>query len=148
MVTVPFWAFVALCVFAAWAVLGRLFLPSVRWYLRRRVNRAIEDINDRLSLSIEPFRLTKRKVLIDRLTFDSHVQDAAAAHALEHGMTRDEVMAEVATYAREIVPSCNAYAYFRIGYWVAGAIARTLYRVRLVPTSFAEALVTNSIVVS
>jgi glycerol-3-phosphate O-acyltransferase len=37
----------------------------------------------------------------------------------------------VALYAREIVPSFNAYAYFRLGYAVARAAARTLYRVRI-----------------
>ncbi|MBW1865197.1 MAG: 1-acyl-sn-glycerol-3-phosphate acyltransferase, partial [Deltaproteobacteria bacterium] len=35
------------------------------------------------------------------------------------------------TYAREIVPSFNAYLYFRIGYWVAKKVARMLYRVRV-----------------
>ena len=40
-------------------------------------------------------------------------------------------MARVASYAREIVPSFNAYAYFRIGYSLARNIARFLYRVRL-----------------
>ena len=34
-------------------------------------------------------------------------------------------------YAREIVPSFNAYLYFRIGYWLAKSVARLLYRVRL-----------------
>jgi glycerol-3-phosphate O-acyltransferase len=35
------------------------------------------------------------------------------------------------SYAREIVPSFNAYLYFRIGYWIAKKIARLLYRVRI-----------------
>jgi 1-acyl-sn-glycerol-3-phosphate acyltransferase len=34
-------------------------------------------------------------------------------------------------YAREIVPSFNAYLYFRVGYWLAKSVARLLYRVRL-----------------
>ena len=38
---------------------------------------------------------------------------------------------KVMTYAREIVPSFNAYLYFRIGYWIAKKIARMLYRVRV-----------------
>jgi glycerol-3-phosphate O-acyltransferase len=37
----------------------------------------------------------------------------------------------VQTFAREIVPSFNAYFYFRIGYWVAKKVARLLYRVRI-----------------
>jgi len=35
------------------------------------------------------------------------------------------------SYAREIVPSFNAYLYFRIGYWMAKKVARLLYRVRV-----------------
>ena len=40
-------------------------------------------------------------------------------------------MTEVHRYAREIVPTFNAYIYFRIGYSLARAVARFLYRVRL-----------------
>jgi glycerol-3-phosphate O-acyltransferase len=40
-------------------------------------------------------------------------------------------MGRVAAYAREIVPSFSTYAYFRLGYSVARATARALYRVRV-----------------
>ena len=40
-------------------------------------------------------------------------------------------MTEVHRYAREIVPTFNAYIYFRVGYSIARAVARFLYRVRL-----------------
>ena len=80
----------------------------MRWVLRRRVNRVIDELNEHLALRIEPFRLTKRQVLIDRLMFDPDVQAAAEAHATESRMHRDEAMDEVRQYAREIVPSFNA----------------------------------------
>lgn len=131
MVSVPTWAFLLLCALAAWAALERLLLPSVRWVLRRRVNRVIDELNEHLALRIEPFRLTKRQVLIDRLMFDPDVQAATEAHATESRMRRDEAMDEVRRYAREIVPSFNAYAYFRFGYWIARTLARALYRVRV-----------------
>jgi glycerol-3-phosphate O-acyltransferase len=41
------------------------------------------------------------------------------------------VLGRIDRYAREIVPSFNAYAYFRIGYRLAKSVARLLYRVRL-----------------
>ena len=47
------------------------------------------------------------------------------------GTPSDVLIAEAARYAREIVPSFNAYAYFRIGHYVARRIIRLLYRVRL-----------------
>ena len=100
---------------AAWAALDRLLIPSVRWYLRRRVNRVINDLNKRLQLRIEPFALTRRAVLIDRLTYDPEIIKAAEAEAEASGKPREAVVREVARYAREIVPSFNAYAYFRVG---------------------------------
>ena len=41
------------------------------------------------------------------------------------------VAQRIARYAREIVPAFNAYLYFRLGYKLARAVARFLYRVRL-----------------
>ena len=41
------------------------------------------------------------------------------------------MQARIRRYAREIVPAFNAYVYFRLGYWLARNIARSLYRVRL-----------------
>ncbi len=130
-VTLPLWLFVFICVLASWAALGSLLIPSVRWFLRRRVSRVIDELNTRLQLKIQPLKLTKRQVLIDRLVYDPDVIKAAEANANERGLPRDAVIAEVVSYAREIVPSFNAYAYFRLGYWAAKLCARLMYRVRL-----------------
>lgn len=129
--TLPTWLAALLIALAAFALLDRLLIPGVRWFLRRKLNLFVEEIGKRLHLEIRPFTLTKRKVLIDRLTFDAKVLEAAGARAREHGIPREVVMAEVARYAREIVPSFNAYAYFRIGYWLARKTARILYRLRV-----------------
>jgi glycerol-3-phosphate O-acyltransferase len=40
-------------------------------------------------------------------------------------------MSRVKKYADEIVPAFNVYVYFRLGYWLARNLARSLYRVRL-----------------
>ncbi|HVR95263.1 MAG TPA: 1-acyl-sn-glycerol-3-phosphate acyltransferase [Thermoanaerobaculia bacterium] len=130
-VTLPVWLVVLLTVLAAWAAFDRLLMPSVRWYLSRRVSRVIDELNTRLRLRIQPFQRTRRRVLIDRLLYDPKVIEAAEAHAAEQGMPRGVVMAQVERYAREIVPAFNAYFYFRIGYWISRAVARFLYRVRL-----------------
>ncbi|MBI2510038.1 MAG: glycerol-3-phosphate acyltransferase, partial [Betaproteobacteria bacterium] len=73
-VTLPVWLFVVLLLLAAWAALDRLLVPGVRWYFRRRVNRAIEEINTRLNIELPQFKLTRRQVLIDRLFHDPKVQ--------------------------------------------------------------------------
>ena len=108
-----------------------LLVPSVRWVLRRRVNRVLEELNTRLKIRIQPFKLTKREVLIDRLLYDPQVQQAAEAAAREGEMPRAMAMARAERYAREIVPAFNAYLYFRVGYAIARNVARSLYRVRL-----------------
>jgi glycerol-3-phosphate O-acyltransferase len=130
-VALPVWLVAALALLSAWAVLDRLLVPSVRWYLRRRVNRVIDELNTRLKLEIPPFHRTKRQVLVDRLLYDPKVVQAVEAFAREQGLPRDLGLARVERYAREIVPAFNAYFYFRIGYWLSRRVARLLYRVRL-----------------
>ena len=130
-VTVPLWLFVAIVIFALWSLLDRLLIPSGRWFVRRRLNRLIDRVNQKLAVEIKPFQLTKRQVLIDRLVYDPQVVAAANDHARATNVPREVAMVEVRRYAREIVPTFNAYIYFRVGYSIARAIARFLYRVRL-----------------
>jgi glycerol-3-phosphate O-acyltransferase len=130
-VTISIWLFVFLLAVCVWAVLERVLIPSSRWFIRRRINRVIDEISSRLDIQIKPFQLTKRQVLIDRLVYDPKVVEAIQEAALDRDCPREIVQREVMTYAREIVPSFNAYLYFRIGYWMAKRIARLLYRVRI-----------------
>lgn len=130
-ITLPLWLVVLAGLLAVWALLVRMLLPGMRWMLRRRVNRMIDDLNARLQLRLQPFKLTKRQVLIDRLMFDPEVLAAAEVYATEHNLPREAAMAEVSRYALEIVPSFNAYAYFRIGTNIARRVVQLLYRVRV-----------------
>ncbi|HVT60935.1 MAG TPA: 1-acyl-sn-glycerol-3-phosphate acyltransferase [Thermoanaerobaculia bacterium] len=130
-VSLPVWVVILLALLAGWATLDRLLVPSVRWYLRRRVNRVIDELNTRLKIEIQPFQRTRRQVLIDRLLYDPRVLEAADAEAREQNLPRSVVMGRIERYAREIVPAFNAYFYFRLGYWISRRVARLLYRVRL-----------------
>jgi len=130
-ITISIWLFIFFLAVAVWAVLYRVLIPSTRWFLRRRINRVIDEIGARLDIQIKPFQITKRQVLIDRLVYDPEVLEAIQQKAVERNRPREVVQAEVVSYAREIVPSFNAYLYFRIGYWLAKKIARLLYRVRI-----------------
>lgn len=130
-VTLPVWLVVACGLLALIGALDRLLVPSVRWFFRRRLNRVIDDLNDKLQLKLRPIALTRRQSLIDRLLYDPQVIAAVDALAAERQMPRAVVMRNVERYAREIVPSFNAYFYFRVGYWLARRVARTLYRVRV-----------------
>lgn len=131
LVSLPLWLVVLLVLLAAWAALDRLLVPGARWYLRRRVNRVIDEVNTRLRLKIPPFHRTRRRVLIDRLVYDPKVVEAVDTEAREKGIPRQVLAGRVERYAREIVPAFNAYFYFRIGYWLSKRVARFLYRVRL-----------------
>ena len=130
-VAVPLWALAILVGLAGWAALVLLLVPGMRWFLRRRINRVLEQIGGRLQVELPSFKLTRRQVLIDRLFHDPKVQAAALAHAASAGEAMGEVWRRIDRYAREIVPSFNAYVYYRIGYVLARALARTLYRVRI-----------------
>jgi glycerol-3-phosphate O-acyltransferase len=131
MVTIPLWLFLLLLALALWAALDRLLVPGVRWYLRQRANRVIDELNTRLRVEIRSFQRTKRQVLIDRLLYDPKVLEAAEAYSRERGEPREVVMARIGRYAREIIPAFNAYFYFRIGTWISRRVAQLLYRVRL-----------------
>jgi glycerol-3-phosphate O-acyltransferase len=130
-ISLPLWLAAVLILLAAWAAVDSLLIPGVRWILRRRVNRVLEELNTRLRIRIQPFKLTKREVLIARLLDDPQVQQAAEALAKESGTPRSAAMARAERYAREIVPAFNAFVYFRLGYWIGRNVARSLYRVRL-----------------
>jgi len=115
-ITLPIWLFLILFAVAVWAVLDRVLIPSTRWFLRRRINRVIDEISTRLDIQIKPFQITKRQVLIDRLLYDPKVIEAVQLDAVKRECPREIVQAEVLAYAKEIVPSFNAYLYFRFGY--------------------------------
>jgi glycerol-3-phosphate O-acyltransferase len=127
----PAWLAILVAALAFWALADHFLIPGVRWVVRRRINRVLEELDTRLKIRIPPFKLTKRDVLIARLVDDREVQAAAEAEARERSLPRSAVMRRVAGYAREIVPQFNAYLYFRTGYSAARWVARSLYRVRL-----------------
>ena len=127
----PMWLVMMLGLLSAAAVVQFFLLPGVRWYFRRKMNRVIDDVNTRFDIEIPEFKLTRRQVLIDRLFHDEKVRAAVTQYCEAQNMPRAEAMRRVDAYAREIVPSFNAYAYFRWGYRIAKYYARWLYRVRL-----------------
>jgi len=130
-VNLPIWLFVILVITAVLLILDRILLPGVRWYLRRRVNRLIEEVNTRLDIEIRPFQRTRKQALVDQLVYDEKVVEAMNAYTIEHQMPKEVAQANVLRYAQEIAPSFNAYIYFRFGYWLAKGLGRLLYRVRV-----------------
>ena len=128
---VPLWLMLIVSALALWAVFDHVLLPALRAFMRRRFNRAIEDLNARLKLRIQPFKLAKRQALIDQLIFDPEVLRAVEAYATENKVPREAAQQRARRYAQEIVPSFSAYAYFGIGTRLARWVSTFLYRVRL-----------------
>ena len=130
-VAIPLWLFAILVALALFAALEWFLLPGVRWYLRRKVRRVMDEISARFKIELPEFKLTRRRAVLDRLTSDPLVLAAAQRHASESGEAREVVIQRVDRYAGEIVPAFNAYVYFRVGYWLAKTFANMAYRVRL-----------------
>lgn len=130
-VSLPLWLAAAAGGLALWAVLDRVLVPGVRWFLRRRGDRAVDELNTRLDLKIPAFHRTRRRVLVERLTHDPGIMASVERRARESGLPREALAREVERYAREIVPSFNPYLYFRLGYWLARRTVQVLYRVRM-----------------
>lgn len=130
-VSLPLWLFVVLVITAVLLLLDRILLPGARWYLRRRVNRLIEEVNSRLDIEIRPFQRTRKQALVDQLSYDEKVVEAMNQFAAEKQLPLEVAQGKVRKYAQEIAPSFNVYLYFRLGYWLARSVGRMLYRVRV-----------------
>jgi glycerol-3-phosphate O-acyltransferase len=130
-VTVPVWVAVAVAGLAVVALIDRLFGPALGWWLRRRANRAIDELNARLHLKIPPFKLARGRQLIEQLMFDPEVLKAVEDEAKARGEPKAVAHARARRYAREIVPAFSAYAYFRVGTALAKRLSTALYRVRV-----------------
>jgi len=130
-VTLPLWLALIVSALAIWAAFDRVLVPGVRWFMRRRFNRTIDELNTRLKLRIQPFKLAKRQAMIDQLIFDPEVLRAIEEYAATNKLPRAAAQARAHHYANEIVPSFSAYAYFGIGTRLARRLSTFLYRVRL-----------------
>lgn len=130
-VSIPTWLFLLLVVAAAYSVVMSILYPGVRWLLRRRLNQAVDRLNASLHIKIRPLQRTKREVIIDQLIFDQEILTLIEERAQQENIPRDELQLQVRNYAREIVPSFNAYVYYRICYWLAKKASRFVYRVRV-----------------
>ena len=127
----PLWAFVLIILFAAVTFASHFLFPSVRWFFRKRAERVIARLNDRLQRPIEPFKLARRYDMIQRLIYDPQVTQAIVEHARKEGIPENVAFEKARRYAREIVPSFSATAYFTIGIRIARWLSKSMYRIKL-----------------
>lgn len=130
-VELPLWLLILILAFATVTALSHFLLPSVRWFFRRRMERVVARLNERLHRPIAPFKLLGRQDMIQRLIYDPAVVEAVAADAAETGVREDVSFQKARRYAREIVPSFSATAYFGFGIRAARLFSRAFYRIQM-----------------
>lgn len=130
-VELPVWLLILILLFAAVTASTHLLFPSVRWFFRRRAERIVAELNKRLERPIQPFKLLRRQDMIQRVIYDPEVVRAAGDYAHERGMREDVGFEKARDYAREIVPSFSASAYFGVAIRLARWVANKLFDVRL-----------------
>ncbi len=130
-VELPLWLLLFIIAFAVVAALDNVLVPSVRWFLRRRLEIAVGRLNKRLARPIEPFKLARRADTVLRLRYDPEVMGAVAEHAADEGLREDVAAQKAARYAREIVPGFSAFTYFGFAIRAARLLSQSLFRVRL-----------------
>lgn len=130
-VQLPLWLVLLSLGLASLWLVQHFLLPSVRWVLRRRANKLIDEVNTRLALRLPSFKLTRRTVLVDRLCFHPRLIELVDSLSEAEDVPREILMRKVNVYAREIVPAFNALVYFKGAYWIARHLVHAFYRVRL-----------------
>ena len=130
-VSMPVWAFILILLFAAVTFASHFLFPSVRWFFRKRAERVIAKVNQKLQRPIEPFKLARRYDMIQRLIYDPEVTKAIVDHARKEGIPENVAFESARRYAREIVPSFSATAYFSVGIRLARWLSKSLYRIKL-----------------
>ena len=137
-VELPLWLLLLILAFAGVTFASHFLFPSVRWFFRRRMERAVAELNKRLKTPIQPFKLARRNDTIQRLVYDRDVVAAVAEHAKAHGVPEAVAHERARRYAREIVPAFSASAYFGFAIRIARFLSRALYHVRI--TTYDEGL--------
>ena len=130
-VVLPLWLFILVLLFAVVTFASHFLFPSVRWFFRKRMERAVARLNKRLQRPIEPFKLARRYDMIQRLIYDPQVTQAIVAHARSNGVPENVAFEKARSFAREIVPSFSATAYFTFGIRVTKWVSQSLFRIRL-----------------
>lgn len=130
-VSLPLWLFVLILLFAVVTFASHFLFPSVRWFFRKRMERAVEQLNKRLTRPIKPFKLARRFDTIQRLSYDPQVAAAIQAHARRNKVPENVAFEKARRYAREIVPSFSASVYFGFGTRAAKWISKSFYRIRI-----------------
>ncbi len=130
-VSLPLWLLILILGFAAVTFASHFLFPSVRWFVRRRAERVVGELNKRLERPIQPFKLLRRYDTIQRVIYDPEVLHAVTEHAAEEGIPESVAFERTKRYAREIVPRFSPASYFGFATRAARWLSRSLYDVEV-----------------
>ncbi|MFK7765151.1 MAG: 1-acyl-sn-glycerol-3-phosphate acyltransferase [Roseobacter sp.] len=128
-VELPLWFFILVLLFAAVTFASHFLFPSVRWFFRRRLQKAVTRLNARLTRPIEPFKLARRYDMIQRLIYDPEVSREIVNYAREHQVPENVGFERARVIAREIVPSFSAFTYFGLATRMSRMLVNSIYEV-------------------
>lgn len=131
-VEIPVWLLWLILAFAGVTFASHFLFPSVRWFFRRRMEKAVAELNRRLTRPVEPFKLLERHDRIQQLVYDPEVLAAVLTHARDNNLPRNVAFETARRYAREIVPGFSASVYFGFSVRVARFLSRLLYDVKVI----------------
>jgi len=100
-------------------------LARIRRYFDRLALRTVH----RHGVRVDSYNLARRSSVRAQLLDDPAVHEAVTQHAVERGVSEQEVWRTVEGYIREIVPFFNFIAYYHVGYRVAGWLLNLFYKV-------------------
>ncbi|PCI46127.1 MAG: hypothetical protein COB49_09060 [Alphaproteobacteria bacterium] len=130
-VVLKFWQLAILSLLAAYGLLQLVILPLIQKFIYRRFQATERILDEELDFGLPSYALANRKLWIDRLLNDPVVKDTIKTITSEGEIPAHKVLKNARDYANEIVPSFNAFLYFRLGYWVTKFSLRLLYWVRV-----------------
>jgi len=130
-VDLPLWLLLLILGFAGVTFASHFLFPSVRWFFRRRMEKAVSELNKRLQRPVEPFKLLERHDRILRLVYDPKVMEAVVDYARANGIPENVAFQRARRYAREIVPGFSASIYFGFSVRLARWLSKLLYTVRV-----------------
>ncbi len=108
--------------------LAALTLLIAPWFSRRARTAARRTIRQ-FGARLDRYKLMNRRVIRGELLGDPAVAEALEHHCRARGLSQLEARVRVEQYVEEIVPFFNLLSYYRIGYNLARALLRLLYRV-------------------
>ncbi len=130
-VELKFWYYIVLLLLATYGLLQLIILPVIQKLIYRRFKATERKLDEELDFGLPTYALASRRLWVDRLRSDAAVQEVITEIIKEGEISDEEIRKKSLKYANEIVPSFNAFLYFRLGYWLTKFSLQLLYWVRV-----------------